>query len=145
MTEVIEYYDNLGMPYRNALGDMFILDAVICNTDRHFGNFGFCVDARTNKLIGPAPLFDHGNSLFNFASRLELESKQAFLNFANAQTPRCYNDFFETAKPYVTARHRQGLRQLLNFNFKKHPRYNLDKKRLEYMAMAVQNRAARLL
>ena len=85
MQAVIDYYGTLGSSYKDALEDMLVFDAVIGNTDRHLGNFGFLVDAKTNTLTGPAPLFDHGNSMFNFASRMEMESRQAFLDFADAQ------------------------------------------------------------
>jgi hypothetical protein len=53
---------------------MFVFDAIICNTDRHFGNFGVLVDNKTNKIVAPAPLFDHGNSLFNYAAGDDLDS-----------------------------------------------------------------------
>ena len=145
MQAVIEYYKELGPEYMDALEDMFVFDAVIANTDRHFGNFGFLVDARTHTLAGPAPLFDHGNSLFNYASRMEVESKQAFLEFAEAQRPVCYNDFFSAAIPCLKPRHREGLRHLLEFKLKRHPRYNLESKRLKLIEMAIRQRAARLL
>ncbi len=145
MQAVIEYYKALGSEYMDALEDMLVFDAVIANTDRHFGNFGFLVDARTNTLAGPAPLFDHGNSLFNYASRMEVENKQAFLEFAEAQRPVCYNDFFSAAIPCVTPRHREGLRHLLEFKLKRHPRYNLEPKRLKLIETAIRQRAARLL
>ena len=145
MLAVIEYYKALGPEYMDALEDMFVFDAVIANTDRHFGNFGFLVDARANTLAGPAPLFDHGNSLFNYASRMEVESKQAFLEFAEAQRPVCYDDFFSTAIPCLKPRHREGLRHLLEFKLKRHPRYNLESKRLKLIEMAIRQRASRLL
>ena len=129
----------------NALKDMLVFDAVIANTDRHFGNFGFLVDARTNTLAGPAPLFDHGNSLFYYASRMEVESKQTFLEFAEAQSPVCYNDFFSESQPCVKSRHREGLRHLLEFKLKRHPRYNFEPKRLKLIETAIRQRAARLL
>ncbi|MDO5483695.1 MAG: XRE family transcriptional regulator, partial [Desulfovibrionaceae bacterium] len=84
MQAVIAYYRNLAPAFLAALEDMLVFDAVIANTDRHFGNFGFLVDARSNRLIGPAPLFDHGNSMFNFASEAELQSRDDFLAFADA-------------------------------------------------------------
>lgn len=62
-----EYYQKLGAEYVDALNDMLVLDAVICNTDRHYGNFGLLIDNHTNQITAPAPLFDYGNSLFNFA------------------------------------------------------------------------------
>lgn len=43
---VREYYESLGSTYVDALNDMTVFDAVICNEDRHFGNFGFYVDTR---------------------------------------------------------------------------------------------------
>ena len=67
MEAVKAYYEKLGTEFVNALNEMLVFDAVICNVDRHFGNFGVMVDNRTNTIVSPAPLFDHGNSLFNFA------------------------------------------------------------------------------
>ncbi len=145
MQAVIDHYGTLGSPYTDALEDLLVFDAVIGNTDRHFGNFGFLVDAQTNTLKGPAPLFDHGNSLCNFASRMEMESRQAFLDFADAQRPACYGDFFSAAKPCVKARHREGLRRLLAFKLKRHPRRNLPPKRLKFIEAAIRQRASRLL
>ena len=74
MEAVEEYYQKLGEEYVNALHAMLVLDAVIFNTDRHFGNFGFLIDNKINKIAAPAPLFDHGNSLFNYAGHDDLES-----------------------------------------------------------------------
>lgn len=145
MQAVIDYYTTLGSAYMNALEDMFVFDAVIANTDRHLGNFGFLVDAKTNQLKGPAPLFDHGNALFNFASPMELEQTQSFLDFAEAQRPVCYSDFFSAAKLCLKARHREKLRHLLTFRLKRHPRYNLETKRLTLIEMAVRHRASRVL
>lgn len=55
MRAVKQYYEVLGSEYVNALHDMFVFDAVIFNTDRHYGNFGFLVDAETNTITAPAP------------------------------------------------------------------------------------------
>ena len=79
MQAVIEYYKALGPECMDALKYMLVFDAVLANADRHFGNFVFLVDDRTITLAGPAPLFDHGNSLFNYASQMEVENKKAFL------------------------------------------------------------------
>ena len=58
MQAVLDYYGTLGQNFRDALEDMLVLDAIILNTDRLLGNFGFLVDAKSNTLLGPAPLFD---------------------------------------------------------------------------------------
>lgn len=39
-------------------------DFLITNTDEHLLNFGVLRDPNTMKLIGPAPIFDSGNSMF---------------------------------------------------------------------------------
>lgn len=41
-----------------------ITDFIISNTDEHLLNFGVLRDSDTLKLIGPAPIYDSGNSMF---------------------------------------------------------------------------------
>lgn len=145
METVAAYYEKLGPEYVKALHDMLVLDAVICNTDRHFGNFGFLVDNRTNKIAKPAPLFDHGNSLFNYAGRDDLESDEALSAYADTLFPCVYDDFIAAAGKVLTAEHREGLRRLLNFKFRKNPRYNLPQSRLMLAEHQIQRRAKILL
>ena len=145
MEAVTSYYEKMGAAYAKALADMLVLDAIICNTDRHFGNFGFLVDNRTNEIVAPAPLFDHGNSLFNFAGKDDLASDAALTAYAQTLMPCVYDDFIGTAKAVLTAEHREGLRRLLNFRFKRHSRYNLPEERLDLLEKQVQKRARELL
>ncbi len=145
MKAVRAYYEALGEDYVSALNDMLVLDAVICNTDRHFGNFGFLINNKTNKIAGPAPLFDHGNALFNYAGHDDLESLENLSIYAETLQPCVYDDFIGTAKSVMTPKHREGLRHLINFKFKKHPRYNLPDKRLKVIEKMVQKRAQTLL
>ena len=142
---VTEYYQQLGPAYLAALGDMVILDALICNVDRHFGNFGFLIDNKTNQIVSPAPLFDHGNSLFNFAGQDAWESGEALEAYIETLLPSVYDDFIGTAKALITPEHRQQLRHLLQFRFKKHSRYNLPEKRLRMIETQIQKRAKILL
>ena len=80
---VRNYIENLGENYINKFNDMLVLDAIIYNTDRHFGNFGFLINSDTNEIIDFAPLFDHGNSLFNYAGEEDLESIETLQIYAN--------------------------------------------------------------
>ena len=143
--EVYDYCERLGTAYTDSFEDMIVLDAVIANTDRHLGNFGFLAHAASNTIISPAPLFDHGNSLCNYASQKDMESRQAFLEYADSRLPACYSDFFAVAQACVRPRHREGLRRLLDVRLKRHPRYNLAPKRLKLVEFAIQERASRLL
>lgn len=145
MKAVREYYENLGQSFVDALNDMLVLDAVIMNTDRHFGNFGFIIDNNTNKIVAPAPLFDHGNSLLNFAGRDDLESEKALSAYAETLVPCVYDDFIGTAKKVLTPKHREGLRKLLEFKFKKNSRYNLPDNRLKMLEKMIHTQAKLLL
>ena len=145
MNAVREYYKSLGAEFEKALNDMIIFDALIFNTDRHYGNFGFLVDSHTNKIIAPAPLFDHGNSLFNFAGSDALKDKESILKYSNAQMPCVYDDYVEESKKVLTHEWRNEIRKLLDFRLPKHSRYNLDKNRLKLIEYAVSNRAVELL
>ena len=142
---VFDYYAALGEKYVEALCDMLVFDAIVCNTDRHFGNFGFIVDSRSNQIVRPAPLFDHGNSLFNFAGKEYMKDSDTLQEYANTLMPCVYDDFMGMAKKYMTDRHRNQLRRLLTFRFKKHPRYNLPSEWLKRMEEQVQKRAQLLL
>ena len=145
MEAVREYYQSLGKEYIDALNTMLVFDAVIFNTDRHFGNFGFMVNNKTNKITASAPLFDHGNALFNYAGRDDLETFAALEAYAATLMPCTYDDFTGTAKKALTPELREGVRHLLGFKFKKHPRYNLPDKRLKLMEQFVQKQARVLL
>lgn len=145
MNAVRSYYEKLGQNFVDALNDMLVLDAVIMNTDRHFGNFGFIVYNKTNKIIAPAPLFDHGNSLLNFVGKDDLTDDTTLKAYADTLLPCVYDDFIGTAKKVLTTKHREGLRRLLEFKFKKNPRYNLPDKRLKSLEKLIQERAKELL
>lgn len=145
MNAVRKYYETLGKEFVEALNDMLVFDAVIMNTDRHFGNFGFIVDNKTNKIVAPAPLFDHGNSLLNFAGRDDLENDEALKAYADTLLPCVYDDFIGTAKIVLTQKHREGLRKLIEFKFKKNSRYNLPDKRLKMLEKMIWERAKTLL
>ena len=145
MNAVAQYYQSLGEEYLKAFHDMLVFDAVVCNTDRHFGNFGFLVDNETNRIVAPAPLFDHGNALFNFADRDALASLDGMQEYADTLLPCVYDDFFEMAKKVMTEEHRAALRHLLTFRFKRHSRYNLPAERLKLIEKMIQSRARKLL
>ena len=96
----------------------------------------------TNKDGGKnhAPLFDHGNSLFNFAGADAWANETALEEYIETLYPSVYDDFLGTAKAVLTPELREKLRHLLNFKFKKHPRYNLPEKRLRMMEVLVVTR-----
>ena len=48
---------------REKIEDMFILDYIIMNEDRHLNNFGIIRDVNTLEWLDVAPIFDNGESL----------------------------------------------------------------------------------
>ncbi len=142
---VRNFYASFGDEFSKALNDMILLDALIFNTDRHYGNFGFLVDSKTNKIIAPAPLFDHGNSLFNYAGKDALEDENTMRKYAKTLLPCVYDSFIDEAKPVITHMQKNKLRSLLEFRFKRHSRYNLPKERLTLIEKMISERAKDLL
>lgn len=139
------YCEALGPEYLQALRDMVVFDAVICNTDRHFGNFGFLIDNAANQIVAPAPLFDHGNSLFNFAGTEFMSSPQKLQEYADTLAPSVYEDYLGMARSMMNDRNREQLRHLLTFRFKRHSHYNLPGEWLGLIEGAVRERARTLL
>ena len=142
---VAEYHRALGPAYEQALSDMVAFDALICNTDRHLNNFGFLVDSRTNEFIAPAPLFDHGNSLFYQGYGDDWLDDDHLDEYAFALRPCAYDDFFEEARLLMTQRTRARVRGMLAFEFKCGARQGFPAKRLRLIRNQIRKRAQMLL
>lgn len=142
---VAERCRQMGERYVQGLSDMLALDALICNTDRHYNNFGFLADSRTNELVDFAPLFDHGNSLYHPAYGDDWLDDAHLDAYASAFVPRMYDDFFETAKEHMTRETRSKVRGMLDFGFSRGPRAGITKRRLKMIERQVRRRARLLL
>ena len=121
---------------------MLVFDAVIYNEDRHFGNFGVLRDNHTGKIIKPAPIFDNGLSLFNFAMAEDLENLS---EYAKTRTPPYGVSFDEVCKAVMGSKQKSQLRKLLNFNFTRHPSINLPEDRLAAIEAQIHTRARELM
>lgn len=121
---------------------MLVFDAVIYNEDRHFGNFGILRDNHTGKIIGPAPIFDNGLSLFNFAMPKDFENLSEYAK--TRTTP--YGVSFESICMEVMGKKQAAqLRKLLGFKFERHPSINLPEERLQAIEKHIEARARELL
>ena len=143
LTSTAEFLKSLGSEYYNEFVDMLVFDALIYNTDRHYGNFGLLVDNKTNKPIEFAPIFDTGLSLFNYAMDDDL---QDVANYAKTRLPAFKNvTFEEIVKEFISDRQREKLRKMINFKFAKHSKYNLSSSRLKMIEDFLQFRVRELL
>ncbi len=137
-----DFLKSLGNEFYEPFCDMLIFDALVHNTDRHFGNFGLLVESRTNKILQFAPLFDHGISLFSEA--MESDFKNIDEYFKKKNPP--YNMTWDSiVKYFLGPSQKSRLRKLIGFRFKRHSRYNLDKKRLKAIEDFIQRRVDYLL
>lgn len=64
--------EKLGIPnVQKSINEMLVVDFLIANVDRHFGNFGALRNANTLDYISMAPIYDNGTSLwYNTLERL---------------------------------------------------------------------------
>lgn len=140
ISKIIDWYDDHG--WKNDLADMLVLDAIIRNTDRHLGNFGFLVDNHTNQLLRPAPVFDNGLSLYCYVMDNDLSNLS---EQEKTLAPALYANFDEVALHVIGQKQKQELRHLLTFRLKKHGRYNLSDERVKMLESSIQEKARYLL
>ena len=122
--------------------DIFFFDAVIFNTDRHMGNFGYLVDNDTNEIVGAAPIFDNGYGLFSLALDRRGDSHDEFCDlrkFVSRVNPALYVKWlgFPGGLKKKMMERLDGLR---GFRIKRHPRYNLPVRRIEAIEDFTQKR-----
>ena len=145
MKAVREYYESLGPKYVKALNEMIVFDALICNTDRHFGNFGVLINSKTNKIISPAPLFDHGNSLYNYAGIEDWQSEKALDEYARTLLPCVYDDFFKEARTVLDKGLSEKVRKAVNFSFVDEGKIRYPKEKIELLEKRIQKNAKDIL
>ena len=138
----LEYYGKLGNDYLGQIKSMLIFDAVIYNEDRHFGNFGVLRDNKSGEITEPAPIFDNGLSLFNFATKEDFEDLSSYAK--TRSTP--YGVSFEDVCAEVMGKTQAAqLRRLIDFKFKRHSSINLPEWRIEALEEHIQKRVVQLL
>ena len=122
--------------------DIFFFDAVIFNTDRHMGNFGYLVDNDTNEIVGAAPIFDNGYGLFSLALDRRGDSHDEFCDlrkFVSRVNPALYVTWLGFPGG-LTKKMKERLDGLRGFRIKRHPRYNLPVRRIEAIEDFTQKR-----
>lgn len=127
--------------------DIFLFDALIFNTDRHMGNFGYLVDNDTNEIVGAAPIFDNGYGLFSLAVASENVAFDEFKDlrlFAARVMPALYTKWLGYPSG-LTADQIRRLEPLRTFRFKRHKYHNLPSSRLNAIEDFIRNRVAKII
>ena len=121
--KIAAFLQDLGKTYFDSFCDMMIFDALICNTDRHPGNFGVMVDNQSNQICGFAPLFDHGLSLFNFAMPEEFDDLDSCAKESCSSSGVSFEDL---VSEFITSRQKKQLDRMQHFKFKCRSRNNVQ-------------------
>lgn len=127
---------------------VFFFDALIFNTDRHMGNFGFLIDNDKNEIVGAAPIFDNGYGLFSLATyRPDMPQYHEFddlRKYLNRVGPALYDQWLGyPVKP--TSDLLAKLTLMRGFKFKRHKHYNLVDERLDVIESFIQERVENIL
>lgn len=140
---VLDYCTKLPPEAYEQIKSMLVFDAVIYNEDRHFGNFGVLRDNHSGEVLGAAPIFDNGLSLFNFANTTDMDNLDEYAK--TRSTP--YNGVsYETVCEQAMGKVQTAqLRRLIGFRFTRHPLYNLPEERLQAIERHMETRVRQLL
>lgn len=99
LTDILNVLDEnniINIPkIREKFWDMFVIDSLIGNTDRHNGNWGFLLDTKTNK-IEFAPIYDCGSCLNPMIDDDEIKKLQD--NDIKNLAINCYSCLKENSK-----------------------------------------------
>ncbi len=145
MKAVRKYYEELGDKFVRALDEMIVFDALICNTDRHFGNFGLLIDSHNNHILDPAPLFDHGNSLFNYAGEEDWQSEEQLERYIVTLLPCVYEDFIAEAGKVLNTKIAEKLRKAIEFKFMDEGNIRYPQDKIAKIEKQIRVRAAQIL
>jgi len=139
------------MDVREALADprfadIFFFDALIFNTDRHLGNFGYLVNNDTNEIVGSAPIFDNGYGLFSLAVYKDGEGDEFddLRKFLSRVHPALYANWLGFPNG-LTKEMIARLERLKGFRFKQHDNFNLPTDRLRSIEDFLQRRVYQIL
>ena len=114
--------------YEREFKEMFFIDSIVFNQDRHLGNFGFLVDNDTFQIKRFVPLFDFNLSML-------CRTRDSYLNnFDSYRTSFAIShylggDFIEIGKALLDSDTKDMLPK--EFVFPRHPLYNLPENRLQ--------------
>ena len=112
------------------------------NEDRHFGNFGILRDNHSGKILGPAPIFDNGLSLFNYAMPDDIRN---LAEYARTRANPYGVSYEAICREVMGTKQRNQLRRLIGFRFTRHPSINLPEERLTAIEKQIDLRVRELL
>lgn len=120
-----------------------IFDGIICNQDRHFGNFGYLINNNTGDFIKPAPIFDNGMSLLYRGAAVDLANPLPYIKGSGGEG--VMGRFDDRIWDFIEKRHLPFLRKLTTFKFQNHPKYPISEKTIALLSKFINKRAQRAM
>lgn len=137
---MLAYFESIGSA--DTFRRMCVLDAVILNPDRHYGNFGVLFDTNTMKILRMAPVFDHNRALLPQLDEDQLADAAFHVKRCR---PRLGSDFIMTARGLMMDDIRNDLEAMRSFTFEQHSTIGMSQNRLALLDRNVQQRIADIL
>ena len=133
--ELLAYFESIGSG--DDFRRMCVLDAIILNPDRHYGNFGVLFDNDTMQILGMAPVFDNNRALLPELDDRQLLEPDWYIDRCTSKLGR---DFMTNARGLLTDDIRADLKNLAGFRFSQHPEISASQPRLDALSAIVQRR-----
>lgn len=140
LPELLKGFDAIGG--EEDFRRMCILDSLIFNHDRHYGNFGALVDSDTLQSLGMAPVYDNNRSLFPELDEDQLQNPDWYISRCK---PRLGRDFVKNAQGLLTSELRVELKNLQGFRFQQHSEIEVPQNRLDLLSDLVNRQIHAIL
>lgn len=138
--DVLNYCKRLSKKDFETCLDMYFLDCLLVNTDRHFGNIEFFIDNDTLKVLGIVPIYDNNYSLVpRLMEGYEDFRKEDYM----ARDGRSFEDLYSLVKGYKS--YTRELIRLKKFRLEKPRNVDIEDKRLAFLNDFLQERVDYLL
>ena len=135
--EILELMRGYGLEedYRRLI----VLDGIIFNPDRHFGNLGFLVDNETFDILGLAPAFDHNMALFSQTADLFMTDE-----FIRQYGHKMGGRFEQVSAAMLTRPILRDLEDLHDFALSPHGKYDVPEERFQMLNRMVRRQISAL-
>lgn len=143
---ITDIYNHLESFDRRKLLEMLLLDSVILNIDRHYGNFGIMVDNSNFKYLGLAPIFDNNVALIPRISIRDRDKAELWGDIRDQHPKTMECSFIEQGKAAVNADRSllNNLKRLKDFEFDILGMKHFSKNRADFLSRLVQYQARKI-
>lgn len=128
------------MGYEREVAEMFFIDSIVFNQDRHLGNFGFLVDNDSFEIVDFAPLFDFNISMLCNTMNADLNDPNRY--FDEYRVGHKLGGTFDEVG--LGLKNKYGFSLSGSLEFPIHPLYNMDSVRLDKIQSILESNANKI-